>query len=101
MPNTIRLHRVLRTNPEKIYRAFLDARALAKWLAPHGFTAEVHELDARVGGTHRMSFTNFTTGHPAVVTRSPGERSNDAFAYRSDLRVSPGQMTSRTHGSMR
>jgi uncharacterized protein YndB with AHSA1/START domain len=60
--NTIRLHRVLRATPEKIYRAFLDAAALAKWLPPHGFTCKVHHLDAKVGGTYRMSFTNFTTG---------------------------------------
>jgi uncharacterized protein YndB with AHSA1/START domain len=60
--NTIRLHRVLRTTPEKIYRAFLDAGAMAKWLPPNGFTGKVHELDARVGGSHKMSFTNFTTG---------------------------------------
>jgi uncharacterized protein YndB with AHSA1/START domain len=63
MPNTIRLHRVLRAKPEKIYRAFLDADAMAKWLAPHGFTGNVDHLDARVGGTFRMSFTNFTSGH--------------------------------------
>lgn len=62
MPNTIRLHRVLRTTPDKLYRAFLDPAALVKWLPPHGFTGKVHELDARVGGSHRMSFTNFTTG---------------------------------------
>jgi uncharacterized protein YndB with AHSA1/START domain len=60
--STIRLHRVLRATPEKIYRAFLDAAALAKWLPPHGFTCEVHHLDAKVGGTYKMSFTNFTTG---------------------------------------
>ena len=60
--NTIRLHRVLRAPPEKIYRAFLDADAMAKWLPPHGFTGRVHHLEAKVGGTHRMSFTNFTTG---------------------------------------
>lgn len=60
--NTIRLHRVLRTTPEKVYRAFLDADAMAKWLPPHGFTGKVHHLDAKVGGTHKMSFTNFTTG---------------------------------------
>jgi uncharacterized protein YndB with AHSA1/START domain len=60
--NTIRLHRVLRATPEKIYRAFLDAGAMAKWLPPNGFTGKVHELDARVGGSHKMSFTNFTTG---------------------------------------
>lgn len=63
MPNTIRLHRVLRSTPERIYRAFLDADAMAKWLPPHGFTGRVHHLDARVGGTYRMSFTNFTSGH--------------------------------------
>jgi len=62
LTNTIRLHRVLQATPEKIYRAFLDAAALAKWLPPHGFTCEVHHLDAKVGGTYKMSFTNFTTG---------------------------------------
>jgi len=61
MPNTIRLHRVLRTTPEKLYRAFLEPDAVVKWLPPHGFTCKVHQLDARVGGTHKMSFTNFTT----------------------------------------
>jgi uncharacterized protein YndB with AHSA1/START domain len=61
--NTVRLHRVLRTTPEKVYRAFLDADAMAKWLAPNGFTGKVHHIDARVGGTYTMSFTNFTTGH--------------------------------------
>ena len=60
---TIRLHRVLRADPERIYRAFLDADAMAKWLPPYGFTCKVHQLDAKVGGTHRMSFTNFSTGH--------------------------------------
>lgn len=60
--NTIRLHRVLRAKPERVYRAFLDADAMAKWLPPNGFTGKVHELDARVGGRHRMTFTNFTTG---------------------------------------
>ena len=60
--NTVRLHRVLRTNPEKIYRAFLDPDAMAKWLPPNGFTGKVHEIDARVGGTYKMSFTNFSTG---------------------------------------
>jgi uncharacterized protein YndB with AHSA1/START domain len=60
--NTIRLHRVLRAAPERIYRAFLDADAMVKWLPPNGFTAKVHHMDARVGGTHRMSFTNFSTG---------------------------------------
>lgn len=60
--NTIRLHRVLRAPPERIYRAFLDADALAKWLPPDGFTCKVHALDARVGGSYRMSFTNFANG---------------------------------------
>jgi uncharacterized protein YndB with AHSA1/START domain len=60
--STIRLHRVLQTTPEKVYRAFLDSDAMAKWLPPHGFTAKVHHLDAKVGGTYKMSFTNFTSG---------------------------------------
>src|ERR1700738_3719424 len=59
---TIRLHRVLRADPERVYRAFLDANAVAKWLPPNGFTCKVHHLDAKVGGTYKMSFTNFTTG---------------------------------------
>jgi uncharacterized protein YndB with AHSA1/START domain len=62
MPNTIKLHRVLRASPEKIYRAFLDADASAKWLPPNGFTCKVHHTDAKVGGTFKMSFTNFTSG---------------------------------------
>ena len=60
--NTIRLHRVLHAKPEKIYRAFLDADAMAKWLPPNGFTGKVHQLEAKVGGGYRMSFTNFSTG---------------------------------------
>jgi uncharacterized protein YndB with AHSA1/START domain len=60
---TVKLHRVLRAPPERVYRAFLDADAMAKWLPPHGFTGKVHQLDARVGGSYRMSFTNFSTGH--------------------------------------
>lgn len=60
---TVRLHRVLRANPERVYRAFLDAEAMAKWLPPYGFTCKVHHMDAKVGGTFKMSFTNFTTGH--------------------------------------
>ena len=62
MTQTVRLHRVIRATPERIYRAFLDPDAMAKWLPPNGFTGKVHHLDARVGGTYRMSFTNFTTG---------------------------------------
>jgi len=59
---TVRLHRVLRTKPDKVYRAFLEASAMAKWLPPNGFTGKVHHLEAKVGGTYKMSFTNFTTG---------------------------------------
>lgn len=62
MPSTIRLHRVLQAPPERVYRAFLDPDAMAKWLPPNGFTGKVHHMDARVGGSYRMSFTNFTTG---------------------------------------
>lgn len=62
MPNTVRLHRVLATKPDKVYRAFIEADAMAKWLPPNGFTCTVHHLDAKVGGTFRMSFRNFTTG---------------------------------------
>jgi uncharacterized protein YndB with AHSA1/START domain len=60
--NTVRLHRVFATRPEKVFRAFLDADAMAKWLPPYGFTCKVHQMDAKVGGTFRMSFTNFSTG---------------------------------------
>ena len=60
--NTVRLHRVIAAKPEKIYRAFVDADAMARWLPPNGFTGKVHAMDAKVGGRHRMSFTNFTTG---------------------------------------
>jgi uncharacterized protein YndB with AHSA1/START domain len=62
MSNTVRFHRVLRAAPERVYRAFLDADAMAKWLPPNGFTGKVHHMDAKVGGTYKMSFTNFTTG---------------------------------------
>jgi len=62
MPNTIKLHRVLRASPEKVYRAFLEADAMAKWLPPYGFTCKVHHMDAKVGGTFKMSFTNFGSG---------------------------------------
>lgn len=62
MPNTVRFHRVLRATPEKVYRALLDPDALVKWNPPNGFTAKVHHLDAKVGGTYKMSFTNFSTG---------------------------------------
>src|ERR1700747_3287927 len=63
MPNTIRLHRILRAAPEKIYRAFLDADAMAKWLPPNGFTGRGHHLDGKGGGTYKMAFTNLGTGH--------------------------------------
>ena len=63
MPGTVRFQRVLRTTPDKVYRAFLDPDAMAKWLPPHGFTGKVHHIDAKVGGSYKMSFTNFGTGH--------------------------------------
>ncbi len=62
MPSTVQFHRLLRTTPERIYRAFLDADALVKWLPPHGFTGKIHHIEPRVGGTYKMSFTNFSTG---------------------------------------
>jgi uncharacterized protein YndB with AHSA1/START domain len=79
MTGTVRLHRVLTTTPEKIYRAFIEPDAMAKWLPPNGFTATVHHMDAKVGGTHRMSFRNFTTGHShsfggTYLELSPGKR---------------------------
>ena len=79
MPSTIRLHRVLATKPEKIYRAFLEADAPAKWLPPNGLTCTVHHLEAKAGGTFKMSFRNFTTGHShsfggEYVELVPGER---------------------------
>ena len=79
MPNTIRLHRVIAAKPEKVYRAFLESDAIASWLPPYGFVCTVHELDAKVGGRHRMSFRNFTTGagHAfggTYVDLVPGER---------------------------
>ncbi|MBB3120289.1 MULTISPECIES: SRPBCC family protein [Telluria group] len=78
MSTTIRLHRVLRTSPDHVYRAFLDADALCKWLPPHGFTAKMHQQEPKVGGSYRMSFTNFTTGHThsfggKYLELSPGE----------------------------
>ena len=62
MPSTVQFHRVLRTTPERLYRAFIDPDAMVKWLPPNGFTAKVHHMDPRVGGTYKMSFTNFTSG---------------------------------------
>lgn len=79
MPNTVRLHRVIATTPDKVYRAFTEADAMAKWLPPNGFTCTVHQLDAKVGGTHRASFRNFTTGEShsfggQYLELTPGER---------------------------
>ena len=75
---TVRLHRVLKTKPDKVYRAFLDAAAMAKWLPPHGFTCTVHHMDAKVSGTFKMSFLNFSTGNGhsfggEYQTLTPGE----------------------------
>jgi len=79
MPSTVEFHRVLRATPERVYRAFLDPEALVKWLPPNGFTAKVHHVDAKVGGTYRMSFTNFTSGKSHAfggkyLELSPNER---------------------------
>jgi uncharacterized protein YndB with AHSA1/START domain len=94
--NTIRLHRVLRGTPERVYRAFLDPAAMAKWLPPNGFTGKVHELDARVGGTHRMSFTNFGTGAShsfggRYLELKPNERLR--YTDKFDDPNLPGEMT--------
>ena len=79
MPSTIKLHRVFKTTPERLYKAFLDPEAMVKWLPPHGFTGKVHSMDARVGGGYRMSFTNFGAGGShsfggTYVELKPGER---------------------------
>jgi uncharacterized protein YndB with AHSA1/START domain len=94
--NTVRLHRVLRATPERVYRAFLDADAMAKWLPPNGFTGKVHHLDARVGGTYKMSFTNFTTGQAhsfggEFLELVPNERMR--YSDRFDDPNLPGEMT--------
>ncbi len=96
MPGTVRLHRVIATSPDKVYRAFLEADAAAKWLPPNGFTCTVHQLDARVGGTHRMSFRNFTTGggHSfggTYLELVPNERLR--YTDRFDDANLPGEMT--------
>jgi uncharacterized protein YndB with AHSA1/START domain len=93
--NTVRLHRVLRAPAERIYRAFLDADAMAKWLAPNGFTGKVHHLDARVGGSYRMSFTHFASGHEhafggTYVELVPDERIR--YTNRFDDPNLPGEM---------
>ncbi len=95
MPSTIRLHRVLRTTPEKLYRAFIEPDAMAKWLPPHGFTCKVHQMDPRVGGTYKMSFTNFTTGQShsfggSYLELVPGERLR--YSDRFDDPNMPGEI---------
>lgn len=95
MPNTVRLHRVITAKPEKVYRAFLEPDAVASWLPPFGFTCTVHELEARVGGRHRMSFRNFTTGNSHAfggeyLELVAGERL--AYTDRFDDANLPGEM---------
>ena len=92
---TVRLHRVLKSTPEKVYKAFLDPDAVVKWLPPHGFTAKVHKLDARVGGEHKMSFTNFSTGNShsfggKYLELVPGTRLR--YTYKFDDPNLPGEM---------
>lgn len=96
MPGTVTLHRVLPVSPDKVFRAFTDAAAMAQWLPPYGFTATVHELDAREGGSHRMSFTNFTTGNGhsfggEYLEFVPGKRLR--YTDRFDDPNLPGEMT--------
>ena len=96
MPNTIEFNRVLRTTPERLYRAFLDPDALVKWLPPNGFTGKVHHMDARVGGTYKMSFTNFTSkkSHSfggEYLELAPHERIR--WTDRFDDPSLPGEMT--------
>lgn len=93
--NSVRLHRVLRAAPEKVYRAFLDADAMAKWLPPNGFTGKVHEIDAKVGGSYKMSFTNFGTGNShsfggTYLELKPHERIR--YSNRFDSPFPPGEM---------
>jgi len=95
MPGTIRLHRVLRAPPERVYRAFLDPQAMAKWLPPHGFTCAVQQMDTKVGGKFRMSFTNFSTGNGhsfggEYLALSPGEYIS--YTDRFDDPGLPGEM---------
>src|SRR5690349_4625642 len=95
MPNTVRFHRVLRASAQKLYKAFIDPDAMAKWLPPNGFTGKVHEMDARVGGGYRMSFTNFSTGKShsfrgSYVELAPGERIS--YTDRFDDPNLPGEM---------
>lgn len=93
--NTVRLHRVIRAPSDRIYRAFLDGDAMAKWLPPNGFTGKVHEMDARVGGSWKMSFTNFGSGHShsfggTYLELAPGERLR--YTSRFDDPNLPGEM---------
>jgi uncharacterized protein YndB with AHSA1/START domain len=93
---TVRLHRVLKTTPEKLFKAFTDADAMAKWLPPYGFTCKVYQLEAKVGGTHKMSFTNFTTGHSdsfggQYLELVPGKRLK--YTDKFDNPNLPGEMT--------
>lgn len=93
---TVRLHRVLRATPERVYRAFIDPEAMVKWLPPHGFTGKIHAMDARVGGSYKMSFTNFSTGKShsfggQFVELTPGERIRYTDAF--DDPALPGEMT--------
>jgi uncharacterized protein YndB with AHSA1/START domain len=93
--NTVLLHRVLRATPERIYRAFLDADAMAKWLPPNGFTGKVHQMDAKVGGGYKMSFTNFTTGSShsfggTYLELMPHERIR--YTSQFDIAALPGEM---------
>lgn len=95
MSGTVRFHRVIRATPERLYRAFLDADAMTKWLPPHGFTGKVHHLDATVGGTYRMSFTNFSSGHShsfggTYVELVPNERIRHTDRF-DDVNL-PGEM---------
>lgn len=95
MPNTVRLHRVIAAKPEKVYRAFLEPDAVASWLPPYGFLCTVHDLDAKVGGTFRMSFRNFTTGNShsfggEYIELVPGERL--VYTDRFDDPNLPGEM---------
>src|SRR6187549_2304158 len=95
MPSTVQFNRVLRTTPERLYRAFIDPDAMVKWLPPNGFTAKVHHMDARVGGTYKMSFTNFTSGKShsfggEYVELVPNERLS--YVDRFDDPNLPGEM---------
>ncbi len=95
MPNTVRLHRVFATSPEKLYRAFLDPDAKARWLPPDGFTGRVHQIDPRVGGGYVMSFTNFTTGNSHTFRGEYRELVPDrrlAYTDRFDDPNLPGEM---------